>query len=161
MGTTKKDMIRLLRQMGNKKESVFWFQQRNEELRESLKHISVSPPQLGGVMVRGGSSDKIGRKVISRENVEKEIELNEQIIARRLGEYAELAFVMVDALTEDERNILWKRHAEGLSWTMVVYKLHISRSHCFRLEATGIEKLCRAWDKHLEKKEEEKKGRSE
>lgn len=161
MGTTKKDMIRLLRQMGNKKESVVWFQQRNFELRESLNHISITPPQLGGVMVRGGSSDNIGRKVISREDAEKEIELNERIIERRLGEYAELARVMIDALTEDEKNILWARHAEGLHWDMVAYKTHISRSHCFRLEATGIEKLCRAWDKHLEKKEEEKKGRSE
>lgn len=161
MGTTKKDMIRLLRQMGNKKESVFWFQQKNEELRESLKHISVTPPQLGGVIVRGGSSDNIGWKVISREDAENKIELNERIIERMLGEYAELARVMIDALTEDEKNILWARHAEGLHWDMVAYKTHISRSHCFRLEATGIEKLCRAWDKHLEKKEEEKKGRSE
>ena len=161
MGTTKKDMIRLLRQMGNKKESVFWFQQRNLELRESLNHISITPPQLGGVIVRGGNSDNIGRKVISREDVEKEIELNERIIERRLGEYAELSRVMIDALTDDEKNILWSRHAEGLHWDMVAYKTHISRSHCFRLEATGIEKLCRAWDKHLEKKEEEKEGRSE
>ena len=160
MGTTKKDMIRLLRQMGNKKESVVWFQQRNFELRESLNHISITPPQLGGVIVRGGNSDNIGRKVIRREDAEKEIELNERIIERRLGEYAELARVMIDALTEDEKNILWARHAEGLHWDMVAYKTHISRSHCFRLEATGIEKLCRAWDKHLEKKEE-KKGRSE
>lgn len=160
MGTTKKDMIRLLRQMGNKKESVFWFQQRNLELRESLNHISITPPQLGGVIVRGGNSDNIGRKVIRREDVEKEIELNERIIERRLGEYAELSRVMIDALTDDEKNILWSRHAEGLHWDMVAYKTHISRSHCFRLEATGIEKLCRAWDKHLEKKEE-KEGRSE
>lgn len=158
MGTTKKEMIRLLRQMGNKKESVEWFKQRNAELRASLKYISLPTQQLGGVLVRGGSSDNIGRKVISRADVEEEIEINERAIARRLREYTELARVMQDSLEENERAVLWARHAEGLHWDMVAWKVHISRSHCFRLEAVGIEKLCRAWDKHLEKKEEEKKG---
>lgn len=150
MGTTKRDMIRLLRQMGNKKESVEWFKQRNEELRNSLKYITASSPQLGDVLIRGGSADNIGRKVISREKVEKEIENNERVIERRLREYAELARIMLDALTEDEKNVLWSRHAEGVQWDMVARKVHISRSQCFRIEAVGLEKLCRAWDKHLE-----------
>lgn len=157
--TSKKEMIRLLRQMGNKKESVEWFKQRNTELRSSLKYISAPSPQLGDVLVRGGSSDNIGRKVISRADVEMEIEINERAIERRLREYAELARIMLDALEENEKKVLWARHAEGLHWDMVAYKVHISRSHCFRIEAVGLEKLCRAWDKHLGKKEE-KKGRS-
>lgn len=153
MGITKKKMIRLLRQMGNKKESVEWFRQRNEELRSTLKYISAPSPQLGDVIVRGGSSDNIGRKVISRADVEKEIENNERAIARRLQEYTELARVMQEALEENEKNVLWARHAEGLHWDMVAWKVHISRSHCFRIEAVGLEKLCRAWDRYLESKE--------
>lgn len=145
MGITKEEMIRLLRQMGNSRESVEWFRQRNIELRETLKYISAPSPQLGDVLVRRGLSDSIGRKVISRADVEMEIEINERAIARRLQEYTELARVMQESLTAEQREVLWLRHGKRMRWEQVGQKVHASRSKCFRLEEAGLDRLCKAW----------------
>lgn len=160
MGTTKQEMIHLLREMGNKKESVEWFRQRNEELRGILRHISAAAPRMGAGFIPGRAADSVGREVVSREQAERLIEINEKAMERRLAEYAELARVMLEVLTKEEKDVLWTRHAEGLHWDMVAYRTHISRSHCFRVEAVGLEKLCRAWDQRGGKRESEQKESS-
>lgn len=153
MGITKKEMIRLLRQMGNKKESVEWFRQRNEELRETLKDISPASPQMGETFSGGRKGDSVGRKVARREDLEAKIAINERAIERRMMEFSDLARVMQESLTAEEREVLWLRHGERLRWEQVRQKVHASRSKCFRLEEKGLERLCRNWDRFLEEKE--------
>jgi len=137
--------------MGDRKASVAWFRQRNEELRGILQNISAAAPQMGAGFGQGGAADSIGREIVSREQAEREIEINERTIRWRLAQYAELARLMLEVLTKEEKDVLWARHGEGLHWDMVAYRTHISRSHCFRVEAVGLEKLCRAWDARGEK----------
>lgn len=60
--------------------------------------------------------------------------------------------IMAEALTAEERTIIWGKHAEHLAWERVARKARLSRTACFRKEAEGMEKLCRAWDE----KEKEK-----
>lgn len=153
MGITKKEMIHLLRQMGNSRESVEWFRQRNAELRDTLKYISAASPQMGETFSGGRKGDSVGRKVARREDVETEIAINERAIERRLREYSDLARVMQESLTAEERDVLWLRHGERLRWEQVRQKVHASRSKCFRLEEKGLERLCVSWNKYLENKE--------
>lgn len=152
MGTTKREMVQLLRQMGDKKESVEWFRLRNRELLAELGNISTGGQQMGISFGGNNPGDRVGREVANREKWEFELKRNREAIERRLLEYADLARVMTDSLTSDERNILYARHAQRMSWEAVVHICHISRSHCFRLEAVGMEKLCRAWDKFQNEK---------
>lgn len=153
MGVSKKEMIHLLRQMGNSRESVEWFRQRNADLRETLNDISPASPQMGETFSGGRKGDSVGRKVARREDLEAKIAINERDIDRRMMEFSDLARVMQESLTAEERDVLWLRHGERLRWDMVAWKVHISRSHCFRIEAVGLEKLCKSWDKYLESKE--------
>lgn len=155
MGVSKKEMIHLLRQMGNSRESVEWFRQRNAELRETLKDISPASPQMGDTFSGGRKGDSVGRKVARREDLEAEIAINERAIERRLREFSDLARVMQESLTAEEREVLWLRHGERLRWEQVRQKVHASRSKCFRLEEKGLERLCVSWDKYLENKESE------
>lgn len=55
----------------------------------------------------------------------------------------------------EERTIIWGKHAERLAWDRVARKARLSRTACFRKEAEGMEKLCRAWDVHKEKEEKQ------
>ena len=153
--TEKKEMIHLLRQMGNSRESVEWFRQRNAELRETLKDISPASPQMGETFSGGRKGDSVGRKVARREDLEAEIAINERAIERRLREFSDLARVMQESLTAEERDVLWLRHGERLRWEQVRQKVHASRSKCFRLEEKGLERLCKSWDKYIENKESE------
>lgn len=155
MGISKKEMIHLLRQMGNRQESVEWFRQRNAELRETLRDISPASPQMGETFSGGRKGDSVGRKVARREDVETEIAINERAIERRLRELSDLARVMQESLTAEEREVLWLRHGERLRWEQVRMKVHASRSKCFRLEEAGLERLCKSWDKYIENKESE------
>lgn len=155
MGISKKEMIHLLRQMGNRQESVEWFRQRNAELRETLRDISPASPQMGETFSGGRKGDSVGRKVARREDVETKIAINERAIERRLRKYSDLARVMLESLTEEQREVLWLRHGERLRWEQVRQKVHASRSKCFRLEEAGLERLCKSWDKYIENKESE------
>lgn len=155
MGISKKEMIQMLRQMGDRKQAIAFFKRRNAEIRAELNDISAASPRIGDAC-GGGEKDSIGRQAIRREELEKKIEINERAIEWRLREYAALARMMTEALEKKEREVIWARHGEWLPWDRVAQKTYISRSQCFRLEAAGLEKLCRAWDKHLEKKEEKK-----
>lgn len=152
MSVSKKEMIHLLRQMGNSRESVEWFRQRNADLRETLKDISPASPQMGETFSGGRKGDSVGRKVARREDLEEKIAINERAIERRMMEFSDLARVMQESLTAEEREVLWLRHGERLRWEQVRQKVHASRSKCFRLEEKGLERLCKAWD---ERKNEE------
>lgn len=155
MAVSKKEMIHLLRQMGNSRESVEWFRQRNADLRETMNDISPASPQMGETFSGGRKGDSVGRKVARREDLETKIAINERAIERRMMEFSDLARVMQESLTAEEREVLWLRHGERLRWEQVRQKVHASRSKCFRLEEKGLERLCKSWDRYLENKESE------
>lgn len=155
MAVSKKEMIHLLRQMGNSRESVEWFRQRNADLRETMNDISPASPQMGETFSGGRKGDSVGRKVARREDLEEKIAINERAIERRMMEFSDLARVMQESLTAEEREVLWLRHGERLRWEQVRQKVHASRSKCFRLEEKGLERLCKSWDRYLENKESE------
>ncbi|MCI5678705.1 MAG: hypothetical protein MR278_01780 [Bacteroidales bacterium] len=155
MAVSKKEMIHLLRQMGNSRESVEWFRQRNADLRETMNDISPASPQMGETFSGGRKGDSVGRKVARREDLETKIAINERAIERRMMEFSDLARVIQESLTAEEREVLWLRHGERLRWEQVRQKVHASRSKCFRLEEKGLERLCKSWDRYLENKESE------
>lgn len=143
----KKDMICLLRRMGQNLAAAERYRAINRELREQLRHISMQLPPFGGVRGNGSKGDSIGRRVVQREEMWEEIAQNERLAKSRQGKYSVLEELLFDVLTDKEREVIWLRHAEGLRWEEISRTAFISRSHCFRLEAGGMEKLCRAWDK--------------
>ena len=147
MKWTKQDMIRLLRKIGETRQAVEWIRKRNDELYAALQNITIAPPQPNGTMRSGGVLDSVGKMMQQREKIEEEIRLNKKIIEERLREYAAFTRLMTEVLTEDEKNVLWNRHAERMTWDRVARVTKISRSGCFRAEATGIETLRKAWEK--------------
>lgn len=147
MGIDKKEMIQMLRQMGRNQAAAERYRTRAKELREDLRHISMRLPQPGSVRGSGGKADSIGRQIVKREEMREEIFRNEQQAGKALAESAELERLLFDVLTAKEREVVWMRHAEGLRWEEISRTAYISRAHCFRLEAGGMEKLCRAWDR--------------
>ena len=153
MNTTKKEMAELIRKMAETNASVEWFRVRNEDLQKALQSITVNGPNYGGVGGRSGPGDPVGRKVLDREEMTEEIEINKRIINERLSHYAALSAVMGESLTEDERKVLWEKYGNRLTWDRVARVMRMSNSSCRRLEEKGMGKLCRAWDKYLEKKE--------
>ena len=86
-----------------------------------------------------------------RGNAQERIRTNERAIRDRLRLHSDLSLVMAEALTTEERTIIWGKHAERLAWDRVARKARLSRTACFRKEAEGMEKLCRAWDERKEK----------
>ena len=153
MATSKKDMIKTIEKMSETVAATQWFRTRNDELRDCLKHISVSATRYDAVGGRSGIGDSTGQKVVKREDIEKEILINERAIRDRLSHHSQLSRVMAEALDQDERAVIWGRYADRLPWDRVVRVAKKARTACFQIEKTGMEKLCRAWDKMLEEKE--------
>ena len=152
MDWTKQDMIRLLRKMGETRRAGDWIKKRNEELYATLETVMVSAQQSGAG--RGGSALHSAKEILlQREKIEEEIRENKKMIENRLQEYAAFIRLMSEVLTEDEKNVLWSRHAERMTWDRVARVTKLSRSGCFRAEATGIETLRRAWEKQQKNKE--------
>lgn len=152
--TTKKEMAHLIGQMAETLEMTQWFRERNEELRKSLRDISLSAVQYDAVGGRSGHGDSTAEKVLKRAEAEERIRINERAIRDRLRLHSDLSLVMAETLDQDERTIIWAKHAEHLVWDRVARKVRLSRTACFRKEAEGMEKLCRAWDARKEKKKE-------
>lgn len=150
--TTKKEMVHLIGQMAETLEMTQWFRARNEELRKGLKDISLSAVQYDGVGGRSGHGDSTAEKVLKRAEAEERIRINERAIRDRLRLHSDLSLVMAETLDQDERTIIWAKYAEHLVWDRVARKARLSRTACFRKEAEGMEKLCRAWDERKGKK---------
>lgn len=149
--TTKKEMARLIEQMADTPETTQWLRERNEAMRRSLRDISLSAVQYDAVGGRSGHGDSTAEKVLKRAETEERIRTNERAIRDRLRLHSDLSLVMAEALTAEERTIIWGKHAEHLVWERVARKARLSRTACFRKEAKGMEKLCRAWDERKEK----------
>ena len=159
MNYTKQDMIRLLRRMGEARKATGWIKKRNEELYAVLQMITMP----AGEQRESGKEGVFSAKQIleQREKIEKEIRQNKNMIEERLQEYAVFTRLMTEVLSEDEKEVLWNRHAERMTWERVARMTRLSRSSCFRAEATGIETLRRAWEKQqnaMEQKYETKEG---
>lgn len=152
--TTKEEMKQLIGQMAETLEMTQWFRARNEELRKSLRDISLSAVQYDAVGGRSGHGDSTAEKVLKRAEAEERIRINERAIRDRLRLHSDLSLVMAETLDQDERTIIWAKHAEHLVWDRVARKARLSRTACFRKESEGMEKLCRAWDERKEKKKE-------
>ena len=153
--TTKKEMARLIEQMADTPETTQWLRERNEAMRRSLRDISLSAVQYDAAGGRSGHGDSTAEKVLKRAETEERIRTNERAIRDRLRLHSDLSLVMAEALTTEERTIIWGKHAERLAWDRVARKARLSRTACFRKEAEGMEKLCRAWDVHKEKEEKQ------
>ena len=153
--TTKKEMARLIEQMADTPETTQWLRERNEAMRRSLRDISLSAVQYDAAGGRSGHGDSTAEKVLKRAETEERIRTNERAIRDRLRLHSDLSLVMAEALTTEERTIIWGKHAERLAWDRVSRKARLSRTACFRKEAEGMEKLCRAWDVHKEKEEKQ------
>lgn len=149
--TTKKEMARLIEQMADTPEATQWLRERNEAMRRSLRDISLSAVQYDTAGGRSGHGDSTAEKVLKRAETEERIRTNERAIRDRLRLHSDLSLVMAEALTTEERTIIWGKHAERLAWDRVARKARLSRTACFRKEAEGMEKLCRAWDERKEK----------
>lgn len=149
--TTKEEMKQLIGQMAETLEMTQWFRARNEELRKSLRDISLSAVQYDAVGGRSGHGDSTAEKVLKRAEAEERIRINERAIRDRLRLHSDLSLVMAETLDQDERTIIWAKHAEHLVWDRVARKARLSRTACFRKEAEGMEKLCRAWEERKEK----------
>lgn len=147
MGTTKREMIHLLRQMGDCDNVVKGLQAQNEYLKKVLRDITL--PSFGiDTSLRGGvSTDRIGAEVVKRDDIYAEIQQNEKEIRNYLCKSAELERLMYRVLTADERTVLFARYIDCLPWDRVERKAKVSRSGCFRLEAEGLRKLCDEWEK--------------
>lgn len=143
--TTREEMIHLIEKMGETLAATEWFRERNDELRESLKHISVSAVRYDAVGGKSGLGDSTAGKVLQRADMETEIRKNEDAIRDRLSLHAALSLAMAEVLDADERTILWARYAEHLPWDRVARKARLSRTACFRKEKEGLEKLCEVW----------------
>ena len=135
----------MLRRMGETRKATEWVRKRNEELYAALQLMTMP----GGENRETGREGMFSAKQIleQREKIEKEIRQNKNMIEERLQEYAAFTRLMTDVLTEDEKEVLWNRHAERMTWERVARMTRMSRSSCFRAEATGIENLRRAWEK--------------
>ena len=149
--TTKKEMARLIEQMADTPEATQWLRERNEAMRRSLRDISLSAVQYDAAGGRSGHGDSTAEKVLKRAEVEECIRINERAIRDRLRLHSDLSLVMAETLDQDERTIIWAKYAEHLVWDRVARKARLSRTACFRKEAEGMEKLCRAWDERKEK----------
>lgn len=149
--TTKKEMVRLIEQMADTPEATQWLRERNEAMRRSLRDISLSAVQYDAAGGRSGHGDSTAEKVLKRAETEERIRTNERAIRDRLRLHSDLSLVMAEALTTEERTIIWGKHAERLAWDRVARKARLSRTACFRKGAEGMEKLCRAWDERKEK----------
>lgn len=149
--TSKEEMGRLIEQMSETLAATQWFRERNEELLRGLKDVSLSAVRYDAVGGRSGHGDSTAEKVLKRAETEERIRTNERAIRDRLRLHSDLSLVMAEALTTEERTIIWGKHAERLAWERVARKARLSRTACFRKEAEGMEKLCRAWDERKEK----------
>lgn len=150
MATSKKEMIKMIEKMSETVAATQWFRARNDELRECLKHISVSASRYDSVGGRTGPGDSTGQKVLKREDIEEEIRINERAIRWRLAHHSALSRVMAEALDQDERAVIWARYADRLPWERVAKAAKIARTTCFRLEKEGMAKLCECWDRKKE-----------
>jgi len=153
VATSKKEMIKLIEKMSETVAATQWFRARNDELRECLKHISVSATRYDSVGGHSGPGDSTGQKVLKRADIEEEIKINERAIRDRLSHHSQLSRVMAEALDQDERAVIWARYGDRLPWDRVARAAKKARTACFRIEKEGMEKLCIAWDlKHEEKR---------
>lgn len=155
MNWTKQDMIRLLRKMGETRRAVDWVKKRNEELYAALQSLTIPSLQPNGDGRSYSVADSVRQMILQREKIEEEIKENKKVIEDRLQEYAAFTRMMTEVLTEDEKNVLWNRHAERMTWDRVARVTRMSRSSCFRAEATGIEALRKAWEKAQKTKDKE------
>lgn len=146
MDFTKQDMIRLLRKMGETKRAANWIKKRNEELYAALQAVTMPLTKRENEISEEGRK-AVKQMLLEQERIEAEIKENKRMMEERLQQYAAFTRMMTEVLTEDEKNVLWSRHAERMTWDRVARETKISRSGCFRAEATGIETLRRAWEK--------------
>ena len=153
MNWTKQDMIRMLRRMGETRKATEWIRKRNDELYAALQMLTMP---VGENRETGKDALFSARQILEqREKLEKEIRQNKKMIEERLQEYAAFTRMMTEVLTEDEKEVLWNRHAERMTWERVARMTRMSRSSCFRAEATGIEKLHSAWEKQQKTEKQE------
>lgn len=59
---------------------------------------------------------------MKRAETEERIRTNERAIRDRLRLHSDLSLVMAEALTTEERTIIWGKHAERLAWDRVAQK---------------------------------------
>lgn len=105
--TSKKEMARLIAQMADTPETTQWLRERNEAMRRSLRDISLSAVQYDAVGGRSGHGDSTAEKVLKRAETEERIRTNERAIRDRLRLHSDLSLVMAEALTAEERTIIW------------------------------------------------------
>ena len=154
--TTKKEMARLIAQMADTPETTQWLRERNEAMRRSLRDISLSAVQYDAAGGRSGHGDSTAEKVLKRAETEERIRTNERAIRDRLRLHSDLSLVMAEALTTEERTIIWGKYAEHLPWWRIERITFKSISSCKRLANSGMEKLCDAWDRKKEQKKTER-----
>lgn len=139
----RREMESLLRRQGRLEQIL------REELAEMQRleglFMDVSLPCGGGRS--SGVGDPVSSEVIRRTALEDDIQKCKQKIKDMELMAIRLHRLMVEILSEDERNLIRLRCFKLYQWPAITLKAAMSRSRCFTTYRNSLDKLCLAWDK--------------